>query len=366
MNEVLPLLLIAVVFLVIGYVAGRHGSSAEPAVRLDQALEPVNASMQSLAEQVRRVEREQSVAQAELRTALSTQLTEQVQAMVRSSDDVRREAAHLRAVLGRTGARGRWGEMQLRRLVEASGLIDRVHFDEQASHRTDDGTLRPDMVVRLTGDRGLVVDAKVPLAAYLSAELADDDHAQTAVVQHAADVVRHIDALGAKAYQEAVPDTVDFVVMFLPSESLLEAALAVRPDLLDYAFARNVVPATPTTLFALLRTVALTWREERLAEHAHEIERLGRELHGRLATLAGHFSRLGASLDSAVGHYNKAIGSLESRVLVTARSFQGLGVTDDPMPEVPVVSQPTRGLAAAELVAGLDHDEVTFLADRAR
>lgn len=365
--SILPLLAVVLGSLAVGFLLGRRSARPDAAADLSAAMAPVSASLASLAEHVRHAEREQATAQAELRTALSTQLAEQVHALIRSTDDVRREASQLRAVLGRTGARGRWGEMQLRRLVEAAGLLERVHFDEQDSQRSEDGLVRPDMVVRLAGDRCVVVDAKVPLAAFLSAEHATDDAVDVALAQHAADVVRHVDALSAKGYQDVVSGNTDFVVMFLPSESLLEAAISQRPDLLDYAFARNVVPATPTTLFALLRTVGLGWREERLAEHAQEISRLGKELHARLATLAGHFARLGASLDAAVGHYNKAIGSLESRVLVTARAFQDLGVTTEELPSPATVSQPARGLAAAELVAQLPHDdEVAFLAEHGR
>lgn len=363
---IFPMGAVSVIALTIGYLVGRRTRPAPQSVDVTAALAPVEASLQLLAEHIRSTGQAQTSAQAELRTSLTTQLNDHMQAMVRSTDDVRREASQLRSVLGRTGARGRWGEMQLRRLVEAAGLLDRVHFDEQTTHHTDDATLRPDMIVNLSHDRCLVVDAKVPLAAFLSAEQADEVGARQALAQHAADVVRHIEALSARGYQEAIPDNADFVVLFLPSESLLEAALAERPDLLDFAFSRNIVPATPTTLFALLRTVAMGWREERLAEHAEEIQRLGKDLHGRLLTMAGHFARLGSALDSAVSHYNKAIGSLESRVLVSARAFQDLGVSEDALPEVAPVTQPTRAMAAADLLANVPETDIAFLAEHAR
>ena len=348
-DTAIPLLLAGLVGLVIGLALGRRGS-ADRSAETPDPMASVRDALQSLAEQVRRTEVEQVAATAELRATVSAQLHDHVNAMVRSTDDVRREAASLRAVLGRSGARGRWGEMQLRRLVEAAGLLEQVHFDEQHSIRTDDGLLRPDMILRLPGERCVAVDAKVPLAAFLSLEQADAD--QTALLaQHADDVVRHIDVLSSRGYQDAL-DGADFVVLFLPAESLLEAALTQRPELLDLAFSKNVIPATPTTLFALLRIVGITWREERLAENAAEISRLGQELHGRLAVLAGHFARLGSSLDAAVTNYNKAIGSLESRVLVSARAFQRLGVTDAELPSPTPVTQPARGLAAAELVEG--------------
>ncbi len=362
----LPLLVVAVACLALGFVLGRVGTRRDSPAELATALAPVSAALQSLDGRIREAEREQASAQAALRTTLSTQLTEQVHALIRSTDDVRREAAHLRAVLGRTGARGQWGEMQLRRLVESAGLLDRVHFDEQATQRSDDGRLRPDMVIHLSGDRHLVVDAKVPLAAFLAADQASEDALAAALSQHATDVMRHVDALHAKGYRDAVDGTADFVVMFLPSESLLEAALQQRPDLLDYAFARDVIPATPTTLFALLRTIGLGWREERLAQHAEEISRLGRELHSRLATLAGHVTRLGSALTSAVTHYNKAVGSLETRVLVTARAFEDLGVTPDHLPEVPTVTEAARIVSAAELLVGPEPVDIRESADAPR
>lgn len=363
LETVLPLLLAALIGLIVGVLLGRRSPGHEAAPAGDP-MAPVAAALQSLAEQVRRAEVEQVAATTELRATVGAQLQDHVNAMIRSTDDVRREAASLRAVLGRSGARGRWGEMQLRRLVEAAGLLQQVHFDEQQSIRTDDGLLRPDMLLRLPGDRAIAVDAKVPLAAFLALEQPDADQAAL-LAQHADDLVRHIDVLSGRGYQEALDGGADFVVLFLPAESLLEAALEQRPELLDLAFSRNVIPATPTTLFAMLRIVGVSWREERLAENAAEISRLGQELHGRLAVLAGHFARLGSSLDAAVTNYNKAIGSLESRVLVTARAFSRLGVTEADLPAPTPVTQPARGLAAAELVDGVAVADPTAWSERA-
>ncbi|MDD2857734.1 MAG: DNA recombination protein RmuC [Candidatus Nanopelagicales bacterium] len=318
----------------------------------ESAMAPIAESLQALAAQVERHERTNVAAQTELRSTLTTTWESQVQVLQRSTDEVRREASRLAEVLSRSGARGRWGEMQLRRLVEASGLLDRVDFVEQATVGSIDATGRPDMIIRLAGDRSVVIDAKVPLAAFLEAEQATDDATlQVRLQQHADAVVRHIDALRARDYQRLVPSTAEFVVMFLPSEALLETALQVRPDLLDYAFERNVVPATPTTLFALLRTVSLTWRQERLAEHAQEIRTLGIELHHRLATMAAHFARVGSSLDAAVANYNKAVGSLETRVLVTARQFGDLGTGDAPLEPPTLLHTTSRPLSAPELIA---------------
>ena len=346
-----------VVGFLVGQARGKRALSGPGGSPWQEALAPVNASLAALAEQVQRAEREQLTASVSLKTELTTQLSQQVASLTRSTDDVRREASRLNAVLSRTGARGRWGEMQLRRLVEAAGMLERVHFDEQVSHQSDFGTVRPDMIVNLAGDRCIVVDAKAPMAAFLQAEQSvDEDMTLTLMRQHAADVIRHIDTLRGKEYQRSVPQNAEFVVMFLPSESLLEAALDARPDLLDYAFARDIVPATPTTLFALLRTVSLSWRQERLAQHAEEIQALGKELHARIATMAGHFAKVGTSLDAAVTHYNKAVGSLETRVLVTARAFNDFGVTDGALPAISTLTQPTRGLAAAEFVEEINQE----------
>ncbi len=356
-TTLLPLILLATVAscavlacIVMGVMLGRRSSRLSTASPWNDALGPVTASLSALADQVQRTERENVIAQATLRTELTSQLSHSVTALTKSSDDVRREASRLSSVLGRTGARGRWGEMQLRRLVESAGMLDRVHFTEQAPHQGDSGVVRPDMIINLAADRCIVVDAKVPLNAFLEAERSTDEATTNLLMkQHATDLIRHIDALQGRDYQRFIPNNCEFIVMFLPSESLLEAALDARPDLLDHAFSRNVVPATPTTLFALLRTVSLSWRQERLAQHAEEIQQLGKELHARLSTMALHFTRVGSSLDAAVTNYNKAVASLESRVLVTARAFNDFGVTDTPLAEVPLINERVRTLLAPEL-----------------
>ena len=356
-TSLLPLIILATVAscavvacIVMGVLLSRSTRRLSATSPWRDALVPVTASLSALAEQVQRTERENVTAQATLRTELTSQLSHHVTALTKSTDDVRREASRLNAVLGRTGARGRWGEMQLRRLVESAGMLERVHFTEQSTHQGDAGVVRPDMIINLAADRCIVVDAKVPLNAFLEAERSTDEATTNLLMkQHATDLIRHIDALQGRDYQRFIPNNCEFVVMFLPSESLLEAALDARPDLLDHAFSRNVVPATPTTLFALLRTVSLSWRQERLAQNAEEIQQLGRELHARLSTMALHFTRVGSSLDAAVTNYNKAVGSLESRVLVTARAFNDLGVTDTPLAEIPSITERVRTLSAPEL-----------------
>jgi DNA recombination protein RmuC len=244
---------------------------------------------------------------------------------------LQRETRSLSTALRRPQVRGRWGELHLRRAVELAGLVDRCDFDEQV--RLDDGARRPDLVVNLVGGRRVVVDAKVPLDAYLDATSTDEPETRDAhLARHARQLRTHVDALASKAYWRALPETPEFVVLFVPAESFLAAALETDPTLLEHAADRRVVLATPTTLIALLRTVAHGWSHEALAERARDIHRLGRDLHTRLATLNGHLDRVGRSLNSAVGHYNQAMGSLESRVLVSARQFAELSVTDDELP----------------------------------
>ncbi|WP_051218167.1 DNA recombination protein RmuC [Nocardioides insulae] len=244
---------------------------------------------------------------------------------------LRDETRSLSTALRKPQVRGRWGELHLRRAVELAGLVDRCDFSEQV--RLDDGAQRPDLVVRLAGGKQIVIDAKVPLDAYLDATSTEDE-AEVAEHRrrHARQLRTHVDQLGAKAYWRALPETPEFVVLFMPAESFLAAALETDPGLIEYAAARQVVLATPTTLIALLRTVAHGWSHEALAERAHEIHRLGRDLHGRLMTMSGHLDGVGRSLNTAVTRYNQAVGSLDSRVLVAARRFNELGVTDDELP----------------------------------
>ncbi|GAA1762414.1 hypothetical protein GCM10009795_006200 [Nocardioides hankookensis] len=236
---------------------------------------------------------------------------------------LQRETHALSTALRKPQVRGRWGELHLRRAVELAGLVDRCDFAEQV--RLDDGALRPDLVVNLVGGRQVVVDAKVPLDAYLEATSTDDeDEREHHLRRHAVQLRAHVDTLGAKRYWRSLEESPEFVVLFVPAESFLAAALETDGSLIEYAAARQVVLATPTTLIALLRTVAHGWSHEALADQARDIHRLGRELHERLASMNGHLDQLGRSLNAAVGHYNQTVGSLESRVLVSARRFGDL------------------------------------------
>ena len=284
------------------------------------------------------------------RASWQGQLSEQVLDMRMATDTLRRETQTLSTALRKPQVRGRWGEMHLRRAVELAGLVDRCDFTEQAHTVTrDDAVQRPDLVVQLVGGRRVVVDAKVPLDAFLDATGTDDDDEREAhLARHARQLRQHVDLLASKRYWRSLAGSPEFVVLFVPAESFLSAALTADRDLLDDAAAKHVVLATPTTLIALLRTAAHGWKQEALAGRAEEIHQLGRDLHERLATLTAHVDNVGRSLNAAVGHYNATVGSLESRVLVSARRFRDLGVTDDELPRPrPVVALARRAAPEA-------------------
>ncbi|WP_139982955.1 DNA recombination protein RmuC [Nocardioides litoris] len=318
--------------LAVGYAAGvlRGRDAAERAAervadrvaddRVGEALGQqavVRESLERLHDQLRDLEHG--------RVSWQGQLHQQVLDMRASTDSLRRETQTLTTALRRPQVRGRWGELHLRRAVELAGLVEHCDFSEQA--RLDDGARRPDLVVHLAGGCTVVVDAKVPLDAYLDATGCDDDEERAAhLARHARQLRQHVDLLSGKAYWRSQEGSAEFVVLFVPAESFLAAALDADASLLEHAATRDVVVATPTTLIALLRTISHGWRHEALSARADEVHRLGRELHARLGTFAGHLDRLGRSLNQAAGHYNSAVGSLESRVLVQARRFDDLGV----------------------------------------
>lgn len=281
-------------------------------------------------------------------------LGEQVRSLLRTQEQLRSETSNLVKALGRPTVRGRWGEIQLKRVVELAGMLDHCDFYEQESVNTEDSWLRPDMLVRLPGQKTIVVDAKAPLEAYLEAnETEDGNIRKTKLSNHARQIRSHITALGKKSYWNQFQPSPEFVVLFLPGEVFFSAALEHDPSLIEIGVEEHVILATPTTLIALLCAVAFGWRQEKIAQNAQDIAELGRELYKRIADMSEHWRKLGKSLGSAVDSYNKATGSLESRVLVSARKFKDLETTaiGDEIEELPPVDRVPRELQIAEMVA---------------
>jgi DNA recombination protein RmuC len=300
---------------------GADGDLAQRQQAIEGLVAPLRDSLEKVERQLHDVERQ--------RTGSYATLLEQIATMRQTSEQLRLETTQLVTALRAPQVRGRWGEMQLERAVEAAGMTEHVDYITQATASGADGTVRPDLVVRLVGGKHVVVDSKVAFNGYLEAMEARDEATRNARLKaHARQLREHIDALATKAYFEHFSPSPEFVVCFVPADAFLDAALREEPALLERAFEQNVVVATPSTLVALLRTIAYTWRQEALAENAAEVHRLGRELYQRLSTMGGHIDKLGRSLTTAVGDYNKTVSSLESRVLVTARKMSELKVVD--------------------------------------
>ena len=311
--------------------ASADGDLAQRQQAIEGMVGPLRESLDRVQNQLNAVERD--------RAGSYSKLLEQVSMMRTTSEQLHRETTQLVTALRAPQVRGRWGEMQLERAVEAAGMTEHIDYVTQPSANTPDGRLRPDLIVRLVGGKSVVVDSKVAFAGYLEAmEARDEATRATRLKAHARHLRDHIDALGAKSYWEHFTPSPEFVVCFVPADAFLDAALREEPALLERAFEQNVVVATPSTLVALLRTIAYTWRQEALAENAAEVHRLGRELYQRLSTMGGHIDKLGRSLNTAVGDYNKTVSSLETRVLVTARRMIDLDVVTS----AEVIEHPTQ------------------------
>ncbi len=325
----------------------RQGAKSDLETRtqaIAEMVKPVNETLHRFDSQVRDMEKQ--------REGAYQSLEQQLKAFAETQQALRSETTNLVRALGTPRVRGRWGELQLRRVVEMAGMQNHCDFDEQSSVTTEEGRLRPDLIVHLPGGKNIVVDAKAPLEGYLQAVEAEEESARIqALDTHARHVREHLQALGRKAYWSQFQPAPELVVLFLPGESFFSAALQRDPTLIERGVEHQVILATPTTLIALLKAVAYGWQQEALAENARHISDLGKELYKRLGTMSGYMRDLGRQLGQAVQSYNKTVGSLETRVLVCGRKFQELqasGAADD-IETLDQLDQPLRQMQASEL-----------------
>jgi DNA recombination protein RmuC len=320
-------------------------------VELDKRHQSILESVTPVREALSKIDTEMKMLEKE-RKGDQEALKEHLKILVDSEKHLRQETSMLVKALRTPIGRGRWGEIQLKRVVELAGMLNHCDFFEQQSREGDDGLLRPDLIVKLPGGRQVVVDAKVPLESYLEAtSVQTDEDKALKLKDHARQVRLHLGALSKKAYWEYFQPSPELVILFLPSEAFFSAALEYDPSLLEAGMEQRVIIATPTTLIGILRAIAYGWKQESLSRHAEEVSHLGHELYKRLIDMASHFSKMGKSLSTAVDSYNKGIGSLESRVLVTARKFKDMGAASShvQLEEIGLVEKIPRVLEVQEI-----------------
>ncbi len=319
---------------------------------IETLIQPISESLAKFEHRVGEIEK--------AREGAYHAITEQVKNLVEGQTGLRSETSRLVQALQRPKTRGRWGEYQLRNVLEMAGMTKHVDFIEEQTIQGDDGGLRPDVIVRLPGGKSIIVDAKTPLEAYLAAIEAGDEAArETYMVNHARHVREHVRLLGSKDYWKSLRDTPDFVVMFIPGEAIFAAAFESDPTLFEQAVRKKVLISTPTTFIALVKAIAYGWQQEKLAENAQQVANLARDLYERIKKFGEHMGKLGDSLKKSVEQYNESVGSLERRILPAARKFETLGVTTDGslIPELESIELEPRAMRADELIAPSVADE---------
>lgn len=308
---------------------------------IENLVKPLNEKLTVFDTRIKEIEKARNDAYGAIR--------EQVRQLAEGQASLGTETRKLVQALRAPKTRGRWGEMQLRQVFDMAGMAENVDYTLEHHMDTDDGARRPDAIVQIPGGKSIVIDAKTPLEAYLDAlECETPEQQQQHLARHAAQVRQHVKLLSSKAYQDQIPTTPDFVVMFIPGETFVSAAVEADTDLIEYAFQRKVLIATPTTLMALVKAIAYGWQQEKMAENAVEVQKVAKELYDRLNTFGGHLDAVGKGLNRSVDHYNKAVASMESRVLPSARKFEAMGVvTQGSEIETPaLVEGQARGFAA--------------------